>query len=215
MPKNQYGFTLVEIAIVLVIIGLLIGGVLKGQELMDNARTKRVINDFSSLSAAIYGYQDRYKKLPGDDDTARSRWGTTLGNKGDGDGDGQINGSWNSTSQNIESRRLWLHLRAAGLIAGTATGNPEGAGGDQATNAYSGLIGVDRANLGLTGLVLCQGSIPGKIAMLVDIELDDGVSNTGQLQAAVGDIDQDDNPNTTNIYTEANSDTAMTVCKSI
>ena len=64
--QQQKGFTLVEIAIVMVIIGLLLGGVLKGQEVITNARLKRVVNDFNGVSAAIFTYQDRYRGLPGD-----------------------------------------------------------------------------------------------------------------------------------------------------
>ena len=67
---RQSGFTLVEIAIVLVIIGLLIGGVLKGREMITNAKIKRIENDFAGVSAAIYAYQDRYGVLPGDDPAA-------------------------------------------------------------------------------------------------------------------------------------------------
>ena len=73
MKRRQAGFTLVEIAIVLVIIGLLLGGVLKGQELITQAKIKNVANDFNGISAAIYGYQDRYKQLPGDDSGAAAR----------------------------------------------------------------------------------------------------------------------------------------------
>jgi len=213
--KTQRGFTLIEIAIVLVIIGLLLGGVLKGQALMDNARVKRVVNDFNGLSAAIYGYQDRYKRLPGDDNTTEARWSTTVGAQSDGNGNGIIAGDWQGNG-NSEPRRLWLHLRAAGLAAGTATGNPNGVGGAQPANAFGGEIGADEANLGLTGIVLCQSAIPGKIAALVDIEMDDGVSNTGQLVAATGAINNNANPDAgSNIYTEANAGVAMTICKPI
>ena len=64
---RQAGFTLVEIAIVLVIIGLLLGGVLKGQELIENSKTKAVVNDMKAIQAAYNGYIDRYKFLPGDE----------------------------------------------------------------------------------------------------------------------------------------------------
>ena len=60
MKNNQGGFTLVEIAIVLVIIGLLLGGVLKGQELINSAKVKNMVNDFRTASALLYGYQDRF-----------------------------------------------------------------------------------------------------------------------------------------------------------
>jgi prepilin-type N-terminal cleavage/methylation domain-containing protein len=73
MKKSQKGFTLVEIAIVLVIIGLLLGGILKGQEMITQAKIKNVIADITGVSAAMYGYQDRYRALPGDDKGA-TRW---------------------------------------------------------------------------------------------------------------------------------------------
>ena len=73
MKAQQKGFTLVEIAIVLVIIGLLLGGILKGQEMITQAKIKNVIADFSGISAAYHGYQDRYRAIPGDDINA-TRW---------------------------------------------------------------------------------------------------------------------------------------------
>jgi prepilin-type N-terminal cleavage/methylation domain-containing protein len=60
------GFTLVEIAVVLVIIGLLIGGILRGNELMDSSRASSIVSQQSSLQTAFYGFVDRYKMLPGD-----------------------------------------------------------------------------------------------------------------------------------------------------
>ena len=72
-PRGQAGFTLIEIAIVLVIIGLLLGGVLKGQELINNARVKSYANDFRNIPVYIYGYQDRFRALPGDDAAVATR----------------------------------------------------------------------------------------------------------------------------------------------
>ena len=80
--KRQQGFTLVEIAIVLVIIGLLLGGILKGQEMITQAKIKNAIADFSGISAAYHGYVDRYKKIPGDDPCAGTGAGLTTGNCG-------------------------------------------------------------------------------------------------------------------------------------
>ncbi len=67
MYRKQQGFTLVEIAIVLVIIGLLLGGVLKGQELINSAKVKNFASDMRNISTFIYAYQDRFRSLPGDD----------------------------------------------------------------------------------------------------------------------------------------------------
>src|SRR5205814_9112356 len=80
MQNKQKGFTLVEIAIVLVIIGLLLGGILKGQEMITQAKIKNVIADYSGISAAYHGYVDRYKKIPGDDPCAGGA--VTVGNCG-------------------------------------------------------------------------------------------------------------------------------------
>ena len=63
---KQQGFTLVEIAVVLVIIGLLIGGVLRASELMNSSRASTIVKDQSSMQTAFYGFVDRFKMLPGD-----------------------------------------------------------------------------------------------------------------------------------------------------
>ena len=81
MKTKQTGFTLVEIAIVLVIIGLLLGGILKGQEMITQAKIKNVVNDFNGLTAAVSSYQDRYRQLPGDDPNALNRWAGAVGRR--------------------------------------------------------------------------------------------------------------------------------------
>src|SRR3972149_9646258 len=83
MKTMQKGFTLVEIAIVLVIIGLLLGGILKGQEMITQAKIKNIINDFNGITAAMNSYQDRYRALPGDD-VGATRWTGTVAGNGNG-----------------------------------------------------------------------------------------------------------------------------------
>ncbi len=70
---NQQGFTLVELAIVMTIIGLLIGGVLKGQEMIQNARVTSTIAQVKSFQAAMETFRDRFDQIPGDMVTARTR----------------------------------------------------------------------------------------------------------------------------------------------
>ena len=130
--RGQKGFTLVEIAIVLVIICLLLGGILKGQEMITQAKIKNLINDFNGLSAAMYSYQDRYRALPGDDlDTSvAGRWAGAHG----GDGNGVLcpgpcgvtppkyNGAPGVPSAAglpSEPNLFWLHLRLAGFVGGS------------------------------------------------------------------------------------------------
>ena len=110
MKSQQSGFTLVEIAIVLVIIGLLLGGILKGQELINSAKVKNLANDFRTIPTYIYAYQDKYKNLPGDDNAVATHLGAsgtqaTVGAVGNG----VIENDPLSTTGNHIAR---LHMRA-------------------------------------------------------------------------------------------------------
>jgi prepilin-type N-terminal cleavage/methylation domain-containing protein len=182
MKSSQGGFTLVEIAIVLVIIGLLLGGVLKGQELITQAKIRNVANDINGMSAAVYGYQDRYKKFPGDDNDAATRW--TNPPTASGLGDGAVGGSVVGVISCVgvgpgainENCHFWQHLRLAGFI-----------GGDSASalppqNAAGGVLQAQNGALGLSGLTICSTNLSGKIANAIDAQFDDGKPNTGTVR---------------------------------
>lgn len=187
--KQQKGFTLVEMAIVLVIIGLLLGGVLKGQELIDNSRIKNAVNDIKGISAAYNGYLDRFQRLPGDDGpvaTIQARGGSWQAAVA-----GNNNGALNVPAAQAltgggENGIFFRHLRHAGFISG----DPALAGlAALPRNAFGGLVGVtDDAVFGLPagGRYVCMGSIPGKAARSIDVTMDDGVPNTGSVRAIVG-----------------------------
>jgi prepilin-type N-terminal cleavage/methylation domain-containing protein len=178
MQSRQPGFTLVEIAIVLVIIGLLVGGILKGMEIIMQARIKSVVNDFNGAAAAYLSYQDRYRAAPGDDPNAATRW-ASWGTPG-GNGNGYIGGAYESNIPTDESRKYWWHLRAAGFVPGP-TENP---GADtQPDNSVGGIIGVQTNGLGLPGLIVCLSNVPDKVAGAVDGQLDDGKSSDGKMRA--------------------------------
>lgn len=114
---SQYGFTLVETAIALVIIGVLIGVVLSGQELIENGQINTTIKQMSSLESAIKSFKSTYGTLPGDiQDPTRIRNCSTGFCYTSGNGDGMIGGV-NVTVGN-ENNAMWLHLAAAELIAG-------------------------------------------------------------------------------------------------
>lgn len=192
---KQSGFTLIEIAIVLVIIGLLLGGILKGQELINSAKVKNLATDFRSIPVYIYGYQDKFKALPGDDANATTH---VTGATTNGNGNGVIEGAWNTTTNANESCNFWQHVRLAGLAAGPTTVECA-----TATNTYvprnseGGLIGIqsgtsvaanspvkDASNNALRGTyVICSRGILGKFVKQLDTTLDDGNTATGSMLA--------------------------------
>ena len=188
MKKQQSGFTLVEIAIVLVIIGLLLGGVLKGQELINSAKVKNLIGDFKAIPLFIYGYQDKYRALPGDDSAAVTHVGsgatlaptsTTLGN-------GRIEGNYNSVTATDESLAFWQQVRLANLAAGsTDFSSATAIAAAVPRNAEGGRVGIQSTSpiTGMTGsYFICSDAIQGKFAKQIDITMDDGNTATGSVR---------------------------------
>ena len=185
---KQKGFTLVEIAIVLVIVGLLIGGVLKGQEMITNAKLKRIESDNAGIAAAMFSYQDRYLQLPGDDNDAEDRFDVyAAADNPNGNGDGVIGlgtdwallttTAWADGTQ--ETLKFFGHLRAAGLVPGG------GLDSTRPTNAYGGQIGIQDGALGISGHVTIFGAIEGPIAKIIEGRLDDGDPDSGRIQATL------------------------------
>ncbi|HHB92939.1 MAG TPA: prepilin-type N-terminal cleavage/methylation domain-containing protein [Thioploca sp.] len=182
MMKIRNGFTLVEIAIVLIIIGLFIGTVLKGTEFITNAKIKNIENNYSSIAKAVAIYRENYHTLPGDDNGANRFEGVKAVNNGNGDG--SIDGNFDSTDNDDESRLLWLHLRSANLV--------ERVSGDlqqQPQNAFGGLIGIS-SNSSANGakgknIVFFVGftKIPGNIAIILESHSDDGLESTGRIRS--------------------------------
>jgi prepilin-type N-terminal cleavage/methylation domain-containing protein len=186
--QKQSGFTLVEIAIVLVIIGLLLGGILKGQELITNARVRSIIDQGDAVKAAYYAFRDRYKALPGDmlAATANTQLPNSGAAPGGGDGNGQI-------ATNAERGLVWTHLQLAGFINGTYNGTAVAAVWTCPTatcpaNAYgSGLMlsfGSEASGTAGNSHELWTGAnIPVGIVAEIDRKIDDGIPQTGSFQS--------------------------------
>jgi prepilin-type N-terminal cleavage/methylation domain-containing protein len=182
--KKQSGFTLIEIAIVLVIIGLLLGGVLKGQELITSARVRNLISIQDGYKAAFYGFQDRYRALPGDYNQA-SKVIAGVASGVDGNGNGFIDIS------NKENLYAWDHLSHSGFITGNYAydtpsvqpypSNPYSAPMELAyDNDYvdaGGSTASTKRHILKTG-----AGIPSDILAEVDRKIDDGRADQGSFR---------------------------------
>src|ERR1700754_5054766 len=73
--RHRHGFTLVELSIVLVILGLLVGGVLAGQSLIRAAELRSISTDTTQYRTALFSFREKYNALPGDMINATSFWG--------------------------------------------------------------------------------------------------------------------------------------------
>ncbi len=187
--NNTNGFTIVELAIVMVVIGLLIGVILKGQELIANARYKAVISQASDLTNAYYTYLNQYGKYPGDDITATSRWGTAVPPTADGNNNGKIDG--------LEPRRANQHLALAGIITGSYNGTTQ----DIPVARYSGICTATFTAAPAALQTLCANAInytnlPAEAAQALDTALDNGVDSTGKVQADAAYMPNTTIPNT-------------------
>lgn len=140
--RKHSGFSLVELSIVLVILGLLVGGVLAGQSLIRAAELRAVTSEYSRYVAAVQTFRDKYFALPGDMPNASAFWGPQDGGDGTGVDCGQVaavgratcNGNGDSVLDGqifsgpglgtFETFRFWHHLANAELIEGSFSGVP-------------------------------------------------------------------------------------------
>ena len=207
---NQKGFTLVEIAIVLVVIGLLLGGILKGQQLINSARVRNLADQNSGVQAAYYGFIDRFRNLPGDMTPANACTAVGTGvdaggscatpaNAPGGDGNGRIDTV-------AEAGSVWPHMSAAGFLTGTYSGQstgttlltaatyPNGVSlGAVPGNAFQGPIllahtsdywtTAGRSTVTRLGFSF-GGNIPVPILRDLDQKLDDGTASSGVMVSA-------------------------------
>ena len=181
--SRQSGFTLVELSIVLVIIGLIIGGVLTGQQIMQNARATNAINGIQAYQAQFQTYTQNYGVLPGDDKDADERFSNLTGTTVVGDGNGKIDSA-------SERTLAWTHLQAAGLVKNNTA--------DEPANPFSGTFSFHNGafNSAFTTTTLCLDQVPAYAAQVIDSKLDDGVGDSGSIRAiaysSTADIEKTD-----------------------
>lgn len=165
------GFTLVELSIVLVIIGLLIGGVLKGKAMIDSTKVKRVKTDVDGIVAAVYAYQDRFGALPGDNPTPVTA-GCAAGN-----GNGLIDTA-------AERICAWRDLISAGFVAGNPALVTELTVAKR--SPYGGMYVFRNGTAGnRNGNFIFVDNVPSNVVQTIDFQYDDNVWNTGDIQANV------------------------------
>jgi len=192
MKRNAQGFTLIEIAIVLVIIGLLLGGVLKGQELITGARVRNLISQQDGIKAAFFGFQDRYRALPGDYASASTNincgTGVTCSN---GNGNGRIEQGATPVAASVvnEQTLVWNHLTQAGFLNGSYTfTDVVAADANTPKNPYSSFLELQYDNAYGTGTppqkhnLKTGAQVPVEIIAEVDRKIDDGLPYNGAFQ---------------------------------
>lgn len=193
--KRQQGFSLVELAIVLVIIGLIVGGILTGQDLIRASELNSVTSDVNKLRTAVNTFKLKYNGLPGDIPNATSYWSGTA----NGSNDGRV--LWAAASM-----RAWQHLGLSGLIPGSYSG-VIGTGALPGTNIPESSLkpagfGFYNMNYGGTSVAaealrfLFGGFVSGTTnwaavitpqdAASIDSKIDDGIARNGDVQGNTG-----------------------------
>lgn len=193
VKTGQQGFTLIEIAIVLVIIGLLLGGVLKGQELINTARVRALNNSVDGITAAWFSFQDRYRAFPGDYTQATVNLPNPAGLVANGNGDGQV-------ATDAERSNVWVQLQAAGYVTGNydaaavvadqygcsvSTCPDNGFGAGMNLSFGTEIRGATATTANAHELISGRG-IPVEVIAELDRKVDDGEPESGAMQLGAG-----------------------------
>ncbi len=221
--KFQRGFTLVELAIVLVIIGLVLAAVLKGQELIVSARLKSTISAVDEVRSASQTFRDKYGGLPGDYAQAQVRVGDPAGVTwaAVGDGDGVIQGDGIGGAVGDETLLFWNQLSAANMLSGVSPlggaalgdGIPKAPVGGGFTIRNELIINKTTHWLTLgSAAVLPTGVLDAEQALMIDEKADDGRPGTGSTRSTTVACTDVVAPATIDGTSAYNADPSVTGC---
>ncbi len=227
--NKKSAFSLIELSIVLIIIGLLIAGVTGGASLIKSSELRSIITEGRSWAIAVNGFYNQFDALPGD-------YGTEIGVAStDGDGDGTIEGNNGGGTNAYEGRGAWIHLKSAGILDSTilsdvdavvatalgASGNALGANTpaskiksagwdfDYNTTSLQNVVvltgtggtalSASSSNSYVKGTSIAVGVITPTDALSIDAKFDDGVADTGKIRGILADC------STSGVYTTTDS----------
>lgn len=209
------GFSLVELSIVLVILGLLTGGILAGQSLIRASELRSLSVDLNKYTTAVYAFRDKYFAFPGDFNNAKAHWpsctdGTNNSCNGDGDGHiWRVGGGCTNGNYSMESARVWQHLSLAGLIEGDYSLFNGGTCANSLTYGRPGAT-VPQLRIDKVGVILASSTATALLnrktfttgnafsdslessyltpeeAWNIDVKMDDGMPRMGKIWSSNG-----------------------------
>lgn len=194
MRDRRSGFNLVELSIVLVILGLLIGGVFAGQNLIQASKLRSVMTDANTYLSAVNQFRTQYRYLPGDLPGAAGYWAAVTPGSNVGDG---------IVDKDTEEYIAWQEMNLAGFVEKSFTGTP-GGGATPGTNIpeariptagfrfyYANFAGdattytVNMGNMLTFGTNGSGAILNPADAYMIDAKMDDGAPGTGKWLAAI------------------------------
>ena len=202
------------IVVLVLAIGTLVAGVLLTRVLLSKARIEQAVDLINNTTAAVFAYQDRYGRTPGDDGPAASLvvrsggWSSVTAGNVNGVLDVGINQVFTGDQ---ESGPFWQQLRAAGFFAGDSADSGRAA---LPKNPFGGLTSVlsEEVGGGLDGNKVCLSQVPGAAASAIDQRLDDGDGASGRLRGTLGTAGANTNPSNSVLSQPYQDGSPYTIC---
>jgi len=189
--KDQEGFSLIELAVALVVLGLILGGIFKGRELIEQGKIQKTVSQIADYQMAFMQFVEQYEALPGDYAMADATWGNGSKN---GNQNGVVEG--HGLQAGGESLHFWQHLFLAGMIQDPGHSVQEGQahfGQGAPKSPLGGGFTVETDPDGLKGLWMLLGAEHGNRgngalltpaqAQAIDRKLDNGNPTSGRIRA--------------------------------